>query len=196
MSLDCILLGILREPAAGYDIKRQFDDVFRHFWSADLAQIYRALNRMEKEALLESRMEASDKGPDRKVYRRTAAGRQRLHDWLREGPVFGNEKFAWLAQVFFLPDAADPALSEEFIATLREELVTQLNTLQAIEQGWKQEVGAAFPVGLDSEDFHGWLTLDMGLRKTRALVEWADNALEQLRNRNDNSTTGEEKNDR
>lgn len=193
MSLDCILLGILREPAAGYDIKRQFDEVFRHFWSADLAQIYRALNRMEKEGLLASRMEASDKGPDRKVYRRTVAGTGKLHDWLRAGPVFGNEKFTWLAQVFFLPDAADPELSEEFLATLREELVTQLNTLQAIEQGWKQEAGTAFPDGLDNEDFHGWLTLDMGLRKTRAMVEWADNALERLRNRNDdNDTMGEE----
>lgn len=188
MSLDGILLGILREPAAGYDIKRAFDDVFRHFWSADLAQIYRALNRMEKEGLLESRMEPSDRGPDRKVYRRTRAGTEALREWLRGGPVFGTEKFAYLAQVFFLAEAGDAAFSEEFFTTLREELVAQLETLRAIEQGWREEAGEGFPDALGEADFHAWLTLDMGLRKTNALVDWADNALVRLRRR---ATRGE-----
>lgn len=175
MSLDNILLGILRQPAAGYDIKQQFETVFNHFWSADLAQIYRALNRLEKDGLLESRTEPSERGPDRKVYRRTPRGRRALQDWLQGGPVFGSEKFAWLAQVFFLAEG-DADTRQAFFATLREQLVTQLETLVAIEQGWKAECGPGFPEALDDEDFHAWLTLDMGLRKTRAMVEWADNA--------------------
>lgn len=183
MSLDNILLGILKNPAAGYDIKQQFEQVFRHFWSADLAQIYRSLSRLEKEGLLESRMEPSDKGPERKVYRRTSAGAQALHEWLRAGPVFGSEKFTYLAQVFFLGERGDHELGRDFLTTLRDELVTQLATLQAIEQGWKSEAGDAFPDSLLEEDFYAWLTLDMGLRKTRALVEWADNALMKLEQR-------------
>lgn len=184
MSLDNILLGILRNPSAGYDIKQQFERDFRHFWSADLAQIYRSLNRLEKDGLLESRMEPSDKGPERKVYRRTSAGTQALHEWLRAGPVFGSEKFTYLAQVFFLGEPGDHELGQEFLGTLRDELVTQLSTLQAIEQGWKSEAGDEFPDSLQDEDFYAWLTLDMGLRKTRALVEWADNALSKLQERN------------
>lgn len=183
MSLDNILLGILKKPAAGYDIKQYFEQVFRHFWSADLAQIYRSLSRLEKDGLLESRMEPSDKGPERKVYRRTPAGTNALHEWLRAGPVFGSEKFTYLAQVFFLGEPGDHELGRGFLGTLRDELVTQLATLQAIEQGWKTEAGEHFPDALDDDDFYAWLTLDMGLRKTRALVEWADNALLKLEQR-------------
>lgn len=184
MSLDNILLGILKKPAAGYDIKQQFEQVFRHFWSADLAQIYRSLNRLEKDGLLESRVEPSDKGPERKVYRRTSEGTKALHEWLRAGPVFGSEKFTYLAQVFFLGEPGDHKLGREFLTALRNELVTQLATLQAIERGWKAEAGDEFPNSLQEEDFYAWLTLDMGLRKTRALVEWADNALLKLQQRN------------
>ncbi len=180
MSLEHILLGILREPAAGYDVKQRFEQVFNHFWSADLAQIYRALGKLEKNGLLTSRMERSGRGPDRKVYRRTGTGAKELERWLREGPVFGSEKFAYLAQVFFLGGLRDAAASEEFFTTLREELIVRLEALDAIEQGWKTGTGPGFPDALDDEDFHAWLTLDMGLRKTRALVEWADNALAQL----------------
>ncbi|HEX7046573.1 MAG TPA: PadR family transcriptional regulator [Gammaproteobacteria bacterium] len=183
MSLDHILLGILREPAAGYDIKQQFEQVFNHFWYADLAQIYRSLNRLEKGGLLRSRIEPSDRGPDRKVYRRTAQGTQALDKWLRGGPVFGSEKFAYLAQAFFLGHLHDTEASEEFFTTLREELVAKLEALVAIEQGWKAECGRGFPDVLDDAEFHEYLTLDMGLRKTRALVDWADNALVQLRGR-------------
>lgn len=182
MSLDHILLGILREPSAGYDIKRQFQDVFNHFWSADLAQIYRSLQRLEKHGLLESRMEPSDRGPDRKVYRRTAAGTRQLREWLAGGPVFGTEKFSYLAQVFFLPEA-DPDLRERFFVELREELRARLAVLEAIEAGWKQDCGRDFPDGIDDNGFYAYLTLDMGIRKTRALVEWADDSLLRVRAR-------------
>lgn len=182
MSLENILLGILKRPAAGYDIKRQFETVFNHFWHADLTQIYRALNRMEKDGLLESRLEPSERGPARKVYQRTPAGSRTLAEWLRGGPVLGNEKFAYLAQIHFL-DEIEPAQAEEFFDTLREELVTQLSTLDAIEQEWRTEAGEGFPDTLDDEDFHTWLTLDMGLRKTRALVEWVEASIARLRGR-------------
>jgi len=182
MSLDHILLGILCEPSAGYDIKRQFQEVFNHFWSADLAQIYRSLQRLEKQGLLESRVEPSDRGPPRKVYRRTPAGARKLQEWLAGGPVFGTEKVTWLAQVFFLAQAKERDLDERFFIALREELQARLAALEAIEAEWGKQ-RADLPDGVDDNDFHAWLTLDMGLRKTRALVEWADKSLERLRKR-------------
>ena len=182
MSLDHILLGILREPSAGYDIKRQFQEVFNHFWSADLAQIYRSLQRLEKQGLLESRDEFSDRGPPRKVYRRTPAGSRKLQEWLADGPVFGTEKVTWLAQVFFLAEAKEPDLDERFFNALREELQARLAALEAIEAGWRAQC-PDLPEGTGDADFHAWLTLDMGLRKTRALVEWADESLLRVRAR-------------
>lgn len=184
MSLDRILLGILREPASGYDIKQQFEKVFRHFWQADLAQIYRALAKLEKEGLLESRTEPSARGPERRVYTRTAAGSERLREWLAGGPVFGTEKFTYLAQAFFLAEAT-PEQRVAFYAALRARLAEQHATLAAIAQGWRQSGGPGFPGNLDEADFHSYLTLDMGVSKTRALVEWAERALAAVRARSD-----------
>ncbi len=45
MSLDHILLGILRQPGTGYDIKVAFNEVFNHFWQAQQSQIYRKAPR-------------------------------------------------------------------------------------------------------------------------------------------------------
>ena len=78
MSLEHILLGILHRPASGYQIKNDFDLVFSHFWSAELSQIYRTLKSLEKRGLLTSKTERSEKGPDRRIYRRTADGRSAL----------------------------------------------------------------------------------------------------------------------
>ena len=181
MSLDNILLGILKEPASGYDIKQRFDEIFRHFWGADASQIYRTLNRLERDGKLESWTEPSDKGPDRRVYRATQSGRQALLDWLHEGPILGTEKFTYLAQVFFLGEANDLEWSERFFSGLREELAQTLATLEAAEQGWSQD--PRYPDELPIEEFHMQLTLDMGLRKTRALVEWAEHSLARIRRR-------------
>ena len=78
MSLDHILLGLLREPRSGYDLKSRLDEAVRYFWPAELTQIYRILKRLEGEGLLRSRMVASDKGPARRVYSLTPAGRRTL----------------------------------------------------------------------------------------------------------------------
>ena len=52
MSLQHILLGLLREPASGYDLKAYFDSSVRYFWAAELSQIYPTLQRMEKSGRL------------------------------------------------------------------------------------------------------------------------------------------------
>ncbi|MDX1455923.1 MAG: PadR family transcriptional regulator, partial [Gammaproteobacteria bacterium] len=152
MSLDHILLGILKEPASGYDIKQEFDDVFRHFWGADTSQIYRTLNRLEKDEKLESWTEPSDKGPDRRVYRATETGRAALLEWLHEGPIFGTEKFTYLAQVFFLGEAANLELSERFFCALREQLGRTLEELEAAEAGWSED--PRYPDELPINEFH------------------------------------------
>ena len=48
MSVEMILLGLLREPASGYELKRFFDLGIRHFWAAEISQIYSALKRQAR----------------------------------------------------------------------------------------------------------------------------------------------------
>ena len=90
MSLENILLGMLDEPASGYDLKTEFSEGARHFWSAELSQIYPTLKKMELRGWLSSEVASSAKGPPRRVFRRTDAGRKQLLEWLRSGTADGN----------------------------------------------------------------------------------------------------------
>src|SRR5687768_3577153 len=139
MSLDHILLGLLRSPASGYEIKQQFDQVFSHFWAADLPQIYRTLNRMERDGWLTASTVESDKGPERRVYRVTAAGKRALRKWLTTAPTLASERIEYLAQTFFLGALDDDEDALSFMRELRRVLADELAVLRGIATGWAAE---------------------------------------------------------
>lgn len=182
MSLKHIMLGMLHEPYSGYDIKKRFDKSLRSFWRAELSQIYPLLQKMEKEGLLSVKSDASDIGPTRRVYKRSAKGRNELQSWLQGGPTVGTEKIAYLAQVFFLANLDDDEKAIEFMQELREHMAEWLDTLQSAEQEWKSN-DPRYPDKLPDEDFYPQLTLDLGLIKVRANVEWCDRCIERIRAR-------------
>jgi DNA-binding PadR family transcriptional regulator len=179
MGLDDILLGALRKPASGYDLKAQFDQVYRHFWPAELSQIYRTLRRLESEGLLASRAAASDKGPERRVYRTTARGRARLARWLADGPEVKDDRHAFCAQVFFLDELDDPGERLTFLRALRREFAARVAELEAIERGWR-ESDPRYPDTLPDSELHQQFVLQLGIQKYGAIVTWADTCLRRL----------------
>jgi DNA-binding PadR family transcriptional regulator len=182
MSLDHILLGIVRTPASGYDIKQQFDEVFSHFWAADLPQIYRTLNRMERDGLLDVREEPSERGPARKVYQPTAAGARALREWLTTAPTLVTERIGYLAQTFFLGALEDDRAALRFMHQLRQVLERELGVLQAIARGWAAS-DPSYPDCADAEAFYAQLTLDLGLHKLNAKVAWAGRCIRRIEDR-------------
>lgn len=182
MSLDHILLGILRRPGTGYDIKAAFDEVFNYFWQAQQSQIYRTLKRLEAEGSLASRNEPSDRGPDRRVYRITERGRERLREWLSGDPVVGEDRHTYLAQIYFLDELNDFEASLAFMKRLHAMLVERHETLKGIDAYWRDQ-DPDYPDPRDPADFHAALTLDLGLMKTRAQVEWARKSLQRIEQR-------------
>lgn len=182
MSLDHILLGILRTPAAGYAIKQQFDQVFAHFWAADLPQIYRTLNRMEREGLLSATREPSDKGPDRRVYQVTPSGRQALREWLTTAPTLSTERIGYLAQTFFLGALDDDRAALEFMHRLRTELDRELGVLQGIARRWASD-DPSYPDCADRDDFYAQLTLDLGIHKLTGKVAWVSRCIRRIEDR-------------
>lgn len=182
MSLDHILLGILRKPANGYAIKQAFDEVFSHFWAAKLSQIYRTLKRLEEQGALTSRNAPSEKGPDKRIYSITSKGRRQLRDWLAQGPTVGDERFTYLAQIFFLSELNDLRETLEFMSSLRTELRRQHDVLRAVDAHWRSS-DPAYPDDLSAEDFHAQLTLQMGLMKTGALIKWTEQSVSRIEKR-------------
>jgi len=178
MSLPYILLGMLDQPASGYDLKRDFEQRLRHYWSADLAQIYPTLKRMESNGLLSSHCEPSTQGPPRKIYQRTTDGDQALKEWLTDGPEVHTDRLSWLAQVGFLT-ALQKQEQRAFLLKMRDEFIVHREELIAIEKHWKSD-DPRFPDNLAGKDFFAHCTLRLGVMKYTTIVEWCDECLERL----------------
>lgn len=179
MSLDHILLGLLQEPASGYELKTQFAENVRHFWSAELSQIYPTLKRLASRGLLTSRVEPSPRGPDRRVYELTASGRTELSRWLRSGPAVGTERFAYLAQLYFMGALGDLEETRAFLEQLRDHLVRWLGQLRGIEREIQATHGDA-PERYSDPGFHHFASLRMGIHSIGAKVTWCDETLARL----------------
>ncbi len=177
MSLDHILLGLLREPASGYELKSVFDDTIGYFWAAELSQIYPTLKRLETKGWLRCRRAASKRGGGKLVYQTTPAGRRVLREWLSSGPQLGNdERFAYLGQIFFLDELGDLDSTRRFFLTLREAIVEKLAKLRALERRWAEQE-PRFPDRLPPLEFHMHITLRMGTMTLETKLKWCDETL-------------------
>lgn len=186
MSLDHILLGLLRQPASGYELKRVFDEGIGHFWAAELSQIYPTLKRLEKRRLLRARKAASQRGPGKRIYQTTAVGQAALRDWLESGPQLGDERFAYLAQVYFMDELGDANKTLRFVLRLRESVARKLEALQQIESHWAEQ-DSRYPDQLPAFDFHVQLTLRMGLLTLAAKLKWCDESIRRVRARTEHA---------
>ena len=182
MSLDHILLGLLREPASGYDLKAILDHGIRHFWAAELSQIYPTLKRLEKQGFLRSRRASSKRGAGRVLYEVTAKGHSQLATWLESGPQFGDMRHTFLAQIYMMDELSDFTRTLEFLEQLRTRWRARLEGLKNVEKEWAQR-DPGFPDHLCSAAFHRHLTLRMGLHSYACWLAWCDECIRRVRAR-------------
>jgi PadR family transcriptional regulator, regulatory protein AphA len=184
VSLEYILLGLLGEPASGYDLKKIFDTEVGYFWAAELSQIYPTLKRLEKQHLLRSHHAAAKRGPRRIVYETTAAGNRALRAWLQAGPEVGDERQAFVAKLYFMPALDDLGATLRLLSALRQRFATRLEALRSLEKLW-EESDPRYPNELPTAEFHKLLALRKGLFSLQAHVEWADDSIRLVRQRAD-----------
>ncbi len=103
MSLPHVLLGLLsRGPASGWDLKHRMERDLSLGWDAELTQIYPALRRLLRGGFVTMKRRRSEKGPPRREYRVTPAGRREFREWLAEPLVLPHPRDAALARLAFL----------------------------------------------------------------------------------------------
>ena len=155
--VEFVILGALSlGPRTGYEIKQLVDNATRFFWAASYGQIYPELGRLEEADLVESEADPHG-GRKRNRYRLTAAGRSRLHDWLRE-PAAGYEtRDEGLLKLFFARDLDTEGQLDVVRAMLtdRERVLERLREIE--RKGVARETGK--------------LVLELGLRQHELLVE-------------------------
>src|SRR5882724_521258 len=84
--VEVVALGLLaEEPLYGYELLERFRTRSMGFWvEIGKASVYQVLRRLERDGSVAGRAQDGPEGPDRRVYRITRAGRDRLEKGLSE----------------------------------------------------------------------------------------------------------------
>jgi len=102
MDVKTVCLGMLTDgPASGYDLKKQFESSFAHFFAAGYGSIYPALSALAEQGLVDCEEIAQDGKPDRKVYKITDAGHEFLQKALRNPSPCHKVRSEFLATMCF-----------------------------------------------------------------------------------------------
>lgn len=177
MALTHLLLGLLEEPASGYDLGRRFEATVGVFWKAELSQVYATLHRLEDEGLAESHHAPPRGGPQRRVYERTERGRRELERWLREDPEPVRRRIPYLAQLFFLGQLGDRGRAARFLRHLRDQFRSERDQLLAVA-GDEADVAATWDSDLSA--LTARMVLDAGLAANAARIAWCEASLGRL----------------
>lgn len=102
MDVKTVCLGMLTDgPASGYDLKKQFESSFAHFFAAGYGSIYPALSWLSEHGLVDCEEVPQEGKPDRKVYRITDDGQQFLLEALQNPSPCHKIRSEFLATMCF-----------------------------------------------------------------------------------------------
>jgi PadR family transcriptional regulator, regulatory protein AphA len=178
MPLSHAILGFLEyQPMTGYDIKKYVDQSIAHFWSATQSHIYKALENLEKEGMVESQIIQQVGKPNRKQYQITAAGRSELRRWVSTPLSLEIHREAWLVQVFFAHN-----ITNEELVNLFEKRIEAMRACrsrvhfaqESIDENYKQ-------VGIERLRELWQLTLDYGVDYYDSEIIWLEKTLDRIR---------------
>ena len=177
MSLENALLGLLIDkPMAGYDLKKILDYPMSFFWAAQMSQIYRELNKLEKKGLVKSEVKTQEKRPARKVYQLTKEGKETFLNWLNRFPDQLSEasRSRFIMRIFF----SSRIELDEFafqIKRYKKEKEKQLRYLFKVEQ-WIKDYSREEKY---KDDIFYWhLIVKKEYKSIAAGIEWADECLQ------------------
>ncbi len=144
MDVKTVCLGMLTGgPASGYDLKKQFESSFAHFFAAGYGSIYPALSWLSENGLLECEEIPQEGKPDRKVYQITAEGRQFLLEALRNPSPCHKVRSEFLATMCFAH-----LMRPQDIETVLNNRLADIARYQAMFKEFETEEMADWPAGM------------------------------------------------
>ncbi len=133
MDVKTVCLGMLSDgEASGYDLKKNFESTFAHFFAAGYGSIYPALSSLADAGLVECREIPQDGKPDRKVYRITAAGLEQLRRALMNPNPGHKVRSEFLATIWFA-HLMPPEQIETVVANRLREIERYIDMFEEFE---------------------------------------------------------------
>jgi len=177
VSLDHAILGFLTAgDMTGYDLKtRCFEQDAAHYWTADQAQIYRTLDRLERRGLVSSALVAQRGKPDRNVYSLTRSGRDELDAWVAEyhpTPPLRDPLLIQLACASTAPETTTLTLLEQARADHQARLERLRRRAATSEHETRNDHSARARVTR--------MTYEAALARERATIDWLDDCIDEM----------------
>ncbi len=170
---DAILACLTERPMTGYELAKTFDASIGFFWKADHQQIYRELSRLRDKGHVQGREVVQSGKPNKLVYTLTPEGRAALKHWAARPSVPPSIKDDLLVRLYAL-DCVD-------IEPLRTDLMARLEHHRDRFERYERLLNKRFPDGIaPPADLGKMLSLRLGMRHERVVVEWCEQALDAL----------------
>ncbi len=179
MSLKHALLGLLTyQPMTGYELKQFFDSTVKHFWNAELSQIYPTLKALEEQGFVDKEVAVQENRPNRKIYRITHGGREEFQRWAREPMPSADLRDAFMIKVFFGTEL--PA--EDMLVLLRRQMEEHQRSLAFDETVMRERIrhGSSEKHFSTKHGLYWTLTLEMSMAYRRAYIQWCEDSMRML----------------
>ena len=172
---DAVLAALLEGEASGYDLAKRFDRSVANFWTATPQQLYRELDRLAADGLIEARVVPQERRPTKRLYTLTTAGHDAIRVFTCQQPKPTAIRDDLLVMVQAL-DAGDATAIRDAVANQIHRATDKLVLLERIRTRM---------LGDESEDQHltttnavgPYLTLLRGIAFEQDNIRWAEHAL-------------------
>jgi PadR family transcriptional regulator AphA len=170
MALREVILTVLsRGEMTGYEITKDFEAVYVHFWRASHQQVYRELARLHKDGRVTSKVIAQDGRPDKKVYAITKRGLEELRRWILAPTEAPRPQYDLLVKLLG-SHVVDRRAFQQELERVRAQTREWVNGLRVI----RRECIRGRSKGWSEHDQILYLTLRRGLLLGQAQLRWLE----------------------
>ncbi|MGX9675382.1 PadR family transcriptional regulator [Mycobacterium sp. HM-7] len=178
---DVVLAALIDSEASGYDLAKGFDASIANFWMATPQQLYRELDRLAADGLIEARVVEQERRPNKRMFTLTDAGRAAVREFTEAAPKPLAMRDDLLVQVA----AVDSGNAAAVCAGLRDRIAGVAAKLERYERirdrllaGRTEAVFFA-----EAERVGPYLTLLRGISFEQENLRWAQETLEVIERR-------------
>ncbi|GGQ68717.1 PadR family transcriptional regulator [Streptomyces asoensis] len=177
-----VLAALLEGEASGYELSKVFDVSLANFWPATPQQLYRELERLAGDGLIEARVVQQERRPNKRMFTLTEAGRADLHTFAATPPRRPTAVRDELLVKVQAMDGADPGATRELIEERLTWSRAKLDRYRRVRDRLLD--GRTEDVYLGETDRIGpYLTLMAGITFEETNVAWCERALLLLKRR-------------
>ncbi|EPD66661.1 PadR family transcriptional regulator [Streptomyces sp. HGB0020] len=182
---NAVMAALLEGEASGYDLAKGFEASVANFWMATPQQLYRELERMEKEGLVSARVVQQERRPNKRLFSLTDAGLRVLRDYVGRAPAKPpaiRDELMVKVQCVDIGDTEEFEVVRAAVAERQERSTAKLARYHRM-QGRMLDGRSEEEYLATAERIGPYLTLQGGIAFERGNLQWCEAVLTWLEQR-------------